>query len=189
MSLPIVHPYLRTGQWFDDNTPRRIYDQNFGLSFLEHPLVSQTPLVQPYWRRHHLGDAMISRADPYSHIGVSEVVNDNQKFAIFLDVSHFTPDEIKVKMVDNHVIIEGNHEEKMDPHGFVSRKFQRRYVLPKDVNSEALKCNLSHQGVLSIEAPKTDAPKSIERGIPIHITNDNKVAGYENPIKWRDGKI
>lgn len=55
---------------------------------------------------------------------------DKDKFQIILDVQQFTPEEITVKTTDKYVVVEGKHEEKQDEHGFVSRHFTRRYMLP-----------------------------------------------------------
>lgn len=90
-----------------------------------------------------------------------------------LDVQQFKPEEVNVKIADNYVIVNAKHEERSDEHGFISREFTRRYLLPKDVNAEALTSSLSSDGVLSIQAP----PKAItndkgnERQIPVTKTN------------------
>lgn len=78
----------------------------------------------------------------------------NFKLKVSLDVQQFTPSEITVKTVENAVIVEGKHEEKADEHGFVSRHFVRRYVLPKDIEVENVISSLSSDGVLTITAPK-----------------------------------
>jgi len=48
-----------------------------------------------------------------------------------LDVTHFKPEEISVKVVGNQVTIEGKHEEREDDHGLIQRYFKRTYILPK----------------------------------------------------------
>lgn len=55
---------------------------------------------------------------------------DKEKFEVILDVQQFTPSEITVKVTDKFVLVEGKHEERQDEHGFVSRQFSRRYMLP-----------------------------------------------------------
>jgi crystallin alpha B len=86
--------------------------------------------------------------------GVSEVKNDENKFSVRLDCSHFKPEEITVKTVDNNVVINGKHEEKMDKHGWVQREFTRRYALPEGCEVEKVVSSFSPNGILSIEAPK-----------------------------------
>lgn len=73
---------------------------------------------------------------------------------MILDVQQFAPSEITVKTLDSTVIVEGRHEEKQDEHGFVSRHFVRRYVLPADIEISNIVSSLSSDGVLTVTAPK-----------------------------------
>lgn len=73
---------------------------------------------------------------------------------VILDVQQFSPDEITVKTVDNDVIVEAKHEEKQDEHGYISRHFVRRYVLPPSHDLVNVTSTLSSDGVLTITAPK-----------------------------------
>jgi len=73
---------------------------------------------------------------------------------VSLDVHHFKPEEITVKNKENVITIEGKHEEKEDQHGYVSRQFIRKYVLPKDVLVDQFKVQMSSDGVLQLAAPK-----------------------------------
>lgn len=84
----------------------------------------------------------------------NNIINLTLKNKVKLDVQQFTPEEITVKTVNTTVVIEGKHEEKQDEHGFVSRHFVRKYILPEDVKPESVLCNLSSDGVLSISAPR-----------------------------------
>ncbi|CAL1300967.1 unnamed protein product [Larinioides sclopetarius] len=88
-----------------------------------------------------------------------------------LNVSHFKPDEISVKTVDNYIVIHGKHEEKTDEHGFIAREFTRRYMLPEGAEPEKVVSKLTPDGVLTIEAPKKaiEPPKSNERVVPITV--------------------
>ncbi|KAE9411833.1 hypothetical protein Angca_009432, partial [Angiostrongylus cantonensis] len=43
-----------------------------------------------------------------------EVINDDRKFAVTLDVSQFHPDEVKVNLKGRDLIIEGRQEHKDD---------------------------------------------------------------------------
>lgn len=91
-------------------------------------------------------------------------------FQINLDVQHFTPEEIHVKVVDHSIIVEGKHEEKLDEHGYVSRSFTRRYVIPKNHNIDHVESKLSSDGVLTITVPKHEAIEGNVRKIPITHT-------------------
>ncbi|XP_023212255.1 alpha-crystallin A chain-like, partial [Centruroides sculpturatus] len=144
--------------------PRRLFDQQFGLGLTDEDFFPPTSyrgfIVRPR--------CQTSVQDSSS--GVSEVVNTKDHFRVMTDVSHFSPEDITVKTVDNCVVIHGKHEEKMDQHGFVSREFTRRYVLPKEVDPEKVTSSLSGDGVLTVEAPKKrEELPSNERVVPITV--------------------
>lgn len=52
------------------------------------------------------------------------------------------------------MVVEGKHEEKADEHGYISRHFVRKYLLPADTEPEQVASTLSSDGVLTITAPK-----------------------------------
>jgi len=136
---------------FDDMIrPVNIFDQHFGMGMLDEDLMQPFPTYIPM-RTGYLR--------PWRHLarqqsGVSNVVNDKDKFQVNLDVQQFKPEEISVKTVDNTVVVEGKHEEKQDEHGYISRQFSRRYVLPAGVDKDKVECKLSSDGVLSVSVPK-----------------------------------
>jgi len=115
----------------------------------------------------------------------SDVKNDSNKFEVKLDCSHFKPEEIEVKTIDNNIIIHGKHEEKMDKHGWVSREFTRRYTLPEECEAKQVTTSLNSNGVLTIEAPKKrlEPLKDNERVVPIkviHMSSDDKQNEIQN---------
>lgn len=69
-------------------------------------------------------------------------------------MQQFAPHEITVKTVDNTIIVEGKHEEKQDEHGYISRHFTRKYLMPSEVEVSNITSSLSSDGVLTITAPK-----------------------------------
>ncbi|KAJ8924287.1 hypothetical protein NQ315_007080 [Exocentrus adspersus] len=102
----------------------------------------------------------------------SSVSLDKDKFQANFDVQQFKPEEISVKVTgDRTVTIEGKHEEKPDEHGYISRHFVRKYVLPEDCDAKNVQSKLSSDGVLTVTAPKINEGKKIEyREIPITRT-------------------
>ncbi|KAJ8922797.1 hypothetical protein NQ315_007832 [Exocentrus adspersus] len=133
--------------------PSRLLDQHFGMML--DPDDFFEPLIMPRWlSRSAAGYLRPWRTDASrSDIG-STVRFDKDKFQANLDVQQFKPEEISVKLTgDNTVTIEGKHEEKEDEHGYISRHFIRRYVLPKDTDTSRVESKLSSDGVLSITAP------------------------------------
>ncbi|XP_037693904.1 alpha-crystallin A chain isoform X2 [Choloepus didactylus] len=96
-----------------------------------------------------------------------EVRSDRDKFVIFLDVKHFSPEDLTVKVLDDFVEIHGKHNERQDDHGYISREFHRRYRLPTAVDQSALSCSLSADGMLTFSGPKIVDPSHSERTIPV----------------------
>lgn len=95
-------------------------------------------------------------------------------------MQQFKPDEITVKTTDEHIIVEGKHEEKADEHGHIARHFVRRYQLPKDVIADDIKSTLSSDGVLTVTAPlkeQPEQPPENERVIPVTKVDAKKIEG------------
>jgi len=102
---------------------------------------------------------------------MSTVKADKDKFQVILDVQQFKPEEINVKVVDKFVVIEAKHEEKQDEHGWISRQFVRKYMIPEQCDIDQVTSSLSSDGMLSITAPRKDKPKTQnERAIKIEHT-------------------
>ncbi|XP_018427455.1 PREDICTED: heat shock protein beta-6, partial [Nanorana parkeri] len=97
----------------------------------------------------------------------TQVKLDKDQFSVLLDVKHFSPEELSVKVIGDHVEVHAKHEERQDEHGFISREFHRRYKLPATVNPSSLTSALAADGLLSILAPVTDTATAEERSIPI----------------------
>lgn len=79
---------------------------------------------------------------------------DSKGFTAFVDVHLFEPDEIAVKTIDHVIIVECKHDSKEDGHGFVERKFVRKFNLPSEYDMSTVKSTLSKDGILQLEAPK-----------------------------------
>lgn len=149
----------------------RLYDQHFGVGLRDSDLYRRPTSVAGL-----TGPILSGYLRPFRHLvpeesGVSSIQDDKDQFKISLDVQQFKPEEIKVKVVDDSVIVEGKHEERQDKHGYISRQFTRRYKLPPNTNLEAIKSHLSSDGVLSIAAPKKAIEGAKDREIPIMHTN------------------
>ncbi|XP_027235959.1 alpha-crystallin A chain [Penaeus vannamei] len=143
--------------------PSRLFDQHFGASMA--PEDVSVPSSSLYMR---------SRRPPKERSGVSQLSQDQDKFMMCLDVQQFTPDELKVRVVEGVVEVEGKHEERADEHGSISRHFLRKYRLPEDVMMDMVGSTLSPDGVLTIEAPKKklEPPPPSQRDVPIKKSDD-----------------
>ncbi|KAJ2948288.1 hypothetical protein O0L34_g7522 [Tuta absoluta] len=153
-------------RWEDWERPSRLLDQHFGMGLRKDDLLtslssfpSSSLVRNSYFRPWR---ANLARQESSSTINMTK-----EKFEVILDVQQFTPEEITVKAANNSVVVEGKHEERPDEHGFISRQFSRRYVLPGGYNVEDLVSTLSSDGVLTITAPKRQPPASGERVVPV----------------------
>ncbi|RWS08523.1 protein lethal(2)essential for life-like protein [Dinothrombium tinctorium] len=166
-AIPSIQVALRpnSNYWDLFDVPQRLFDQHFGLGINDDHFKSL--MLLPQFQRHLL--QQMKKMDPKS--GVSEVKNDKNEFRVQLDVSHFTPEELSVKMLDNNVlVVEGKHEEKPDEHGYISRQFARKYMLPQDVDKEKLSSSFTSEGLLVISAPKLAIEATgTEKSIPIEV--------------------
>ncbi|XP_076645690.1 protein lethal(2)essential for life [Halictus rubicundus] len=176
-------PLLFSDWWEDLDRPHRLLDQNFGLGLHPEQLLNPNILDQYVLpaRERRIGGTMSRNPliyyRPWGELmrkeggGTSTVKADKDKFQVVLDVQQFKPDEISVKVVDKFVVVEGKHEEKQDEHGWISRQFTRRYLIPEQCNIDEVTSSLSSDGVLSITAPRKDKPiDRPERTISIEKT-------------------
>ncbi|XP_050965799.1 heat shock protein 67B1 isoform X2 [Labeo rohita] len=109
--------------------------------------------------------------------GVSEVVGEMCKWKISLDVNHFAPSEITIKIQDGFLVVAGKHEERQDEHGYIARCFTRKYTLPGGVDAENLQSRLSADGILTVEAPLPSIPLPADVDISIQV--DETVGGKQ----------
>ena len=118
----------------------------------------------------------------HAHHEVVSIKDSKFNFEVNLNCSHYKPEEINVKLVDNSLVVEAKHEERLDGHGYISRQFRRRYELPKNIESDKLESKLGVDGILSIKAPKKVINAVTgEKNIPITLTNQ-----VYQPIEGKD---
>ncbi|KAE9416379.1 hypothetical protein Angca_007536 [Angiostrongylus cantonensis] len=96
-----------------------------------------------------------------------DVIDNEKEYAVSVDVSQFEPEELKVNIIDNTLIIEGKHDEKRDKFGQVERHFLRKYELPSSVKCDEVKSELSKDGILTVRYERQ--PLHQPKVIPISI--------------------
>ena len=174
---------FRSRDWWDDDDffgrHSRLLDQHFGTGLRRDDLLNSLSLSSPPARiAPRLGNYFrpwrpsqpLTLQDPGSTI-----TQDKDKFQVILDVQQFAPGEITVKTTGNSIVVEGKHDEKQDEHGYVSRHFVRRYVLPQEHDVEGVVSTLSSDGILTVSAPKkAPKPEGGERVVPITQTGPAK---------------
>ncbi|XP_078540075.1 heat shock protein beta-2 [Lissotriton helveticus] len=169
----VPHAYPMSAEYEFAN-PSKIYEQNFGDGLSPEDILAPT-LYHGYYVR--------PRIKKQEDRGFSEINKNDHKFQVFLDVCHFMPDEITVRTVDNLLEVTAQHPQKLDQHGFISREFSRTYILPVDVDPLLVKATLSHDGILSIEAPRrgTETPPKIHPvKVELQQEQKNKSPGTGN---------
>uniref|UniRef100_A0A8C3SE39 SHSP domain-containing protein n=1 Tax=Chelydra serpentina TaxID=8475 RepID=A0A8C3SE39_CHESE len=150
MDVTIQHPWLRRpmGPGFGPFLANRLFDQRFGEGLLESDLAALCPAagLGPLYARPP-GVALPHLALPIL------MTLDKDRFSVLLDVKHFSPEELSVKVVGDYVEVHAKHEERPDEHGYISREFHRRYGLPRGVDPATITSALSPDGILTITAP------------------------------------
>ena len=85
------------------------------------------------------------------------IVNTDDMFEVNIDVHAYSPEDLKVSIMDNVLIIKGKHEESY-PGGskYVSSEFERSYPLPKEAIVEKTSSSYSLDGkTLKVVVPTT----------------------------------
>ncbi|KAI8419965.1 hypothetical protein MSG28_008571 [Choristoneura fumiferana] len=175
--------------------PARLNDQSFGMCITPDDIIfpfynANTNYYRPWkWCMQNVVD-----------FG-SKVDNQTDYFKVTLDVQHFRPNEISVKVVNDQILVEGRHKERKDEHGLIARQFTRRYALPHNCKSEDVTSNLSSDGILTVTAKKKsgDELKKKEKVIPIklckscpmmeQVRNKNETCNIQKDINYEIGKV
>uniref|UniRef100_A0A6V7KVN7 SHSP domain-containing protein n=1 Tax=Bracon brevicornis TaxID=1563983 RepID=A0A6V7KVN7_9HYME len=184
-------PLLFSNWWEDLERPHRLLDQDFGLGLYPEQLLTPTVLERYLTPRSSRNPLLYYR--PWADLlrqgdsGTSTVRADKDKFQVILDVQQFKPEEINVKVVDKCVVVEAKHEEKQDEHGYISRQFTRKYLIPEQCDIDQVASSLSSDGVLTITAPRKDIPK-VEGEKVIKIEHTGKPAIRDTPTCKKDSK-
>ncbi|CAG9768144.1 unnamed protein product [Ceutorhynchus assimilis] len=153
--------------------PSRILDQHFGLGLNHDDIFQPLNLNNRLLTRTPAGYLRNWRTGAANQEAGSTVSLDKDKFQANLDVQQFKPEEITVKVTGENVLtIEGKHEEQEDEHGYISRHFVRRYVLPKNCDAGKITSKLSSDGVLTITAPTVEKMEVEHKTIPITQTGE-----------------
>lgn len=86
------------------------------------------------------------------------ISNPKDGFHVSLNVEHFSPNEINVKVIDQStILIEARHNEPAGD-GYVTKHFTRQYHLPDGFSVKDIVSTLSSDGILTVKVP----PKAID---------------------------
>jgi len=142
---------------------------------IEEHMRKLSPRDDDLWRMPSFRDTFRPWRDVFENLerelgGWASVEHDANKYQVIVDVQQFAPEEITVRTDDKCITVEAKHHERKDRHGYVSRQFMRRYVLPKGYDIGHVKPSLSSDGILTITAPRLALPAPGERIVPIKRT-------------------
>ncbi|GAA6078451.1 heat shock protein 67B1 [Tachysurus ichikawai] len=155
--------------------PSLLYNQHFGLPpFLDFRDLSWMESIFRKLRTSSWsGYTQASGIAPKFHRelcgGVSEVLAQQSRWTVSLDVNHFAPSEIIVRTQSGFLEIEGKHDERQDEHGYISRSFLRKYKLPAGIEAESIRSFVTGDGVLTVEATLPNIVPPADVTIPVQV--------------------
>ncbi|XP_033834366.1 heat shock protein beta-11 [Periophthalmus magnuspinnatus] len=123
-----------------------------------------------------IDQALPSPGSTFRPVAVENLAKDNDgAFALSLDTSEFSPDELSVKQVGRKLRVSGKNEKKQDDgkgsYSYRCQEFRQEFDLPQGVDPESVSCSLVG-GRLQITAPQNKALEGgKERVVPITLTS------------------
>ncbi|XP_072927986.1 heat shock protein beta-11-like [Hemitrygon akajei] len=106
-------------------------------------------------------------------------------FSVSLDVPRFSPEELKVKVLGRKVLVTGKYEKKSDDgsgsYSYRLEEFRREFQLPEGVDAQSVKCCLTQDGVIKVQAPRLALTAVDERIVPINSESDTASSPRQNP--------
>ncbi|XP_013866612.1 heat shock protein beta-1 [Austrofundulus limnaeus] len=97
-----------------------------------------------------------------------------RKWRVNMDLTHFRPADISLRVGGGFLEVRGSHEERPDEHGFITRCFSRKYRLPAEVDVTTLTSTLSVDGILTVEAPVPAASAPAAVIIPVKVETEGE---------------
>ncbi|XP_072353161.1 heat shock protein beta-1 [Scyliorhinus torazame] len=202
--MSLSHPFVRRrcDPFRSCYIPSRLLDQDFGL-----PPLSEEPLRDwMEWVENQLNTSSPRRShsDPAdsaapSHClpslqqqlsgGMSLIQQTVGNWKISLDVKHFTPEELQVKIQKGYLEISGSHKERQDQHGFISRNFTRKYKFPPDVDTLSVTSSLTSDGILIVEAPLPNPAVQVPVEIMVPVQKEMKSEAEKEVDTEKDKEI
>ncbi|KAL4703229.1 hypothetical protein ACJJTC_010009 [Scirpophaga incertulas] len=111
-----------------------------------------------------------------------KIYSDDKKFEISMNVKRFKPEELRVRVKDRYIKVEGKHNMANDEVQFLANHFLQRFLLPRGTKQEEVTAVLRETGVLTISAPRHEVPpppQEIE--VPIEVLPQPTTT--EEPVK------
>ena len=93
-------------------------------------------------------------------------VQPNGDFNYQVNASGFKPEELKVDIEGEDLVVRGEHSETKENES-VQRSFVRRVKLPHGSCKDSIKCDIDAEGRLTVAGVRANLPESQKRSIPI----------------------
>lgn len=96
-----------------------------------------------------------------------------------LNVTDFKPEELKIKLVDDHLVVEAENETSGE-NSYRKSHFKRWFRLPEDCKVDEIKSKLTADDKLVIDLPLNKPIESNARSIPIEVAKKPAVTQNGN---------
>ncbi|KAH7720998.1 small HSP21-like protein [Aphelenchoides avenae] len=107
------------------------------------------------------------RKHAHDERGLGQVnLTENGDFHWKCSIAGYLPDELKVDLEGNQLVVTAQHEEGRKGET-VYRSLKRRCVLPEGISKESIKCHIDHHGHLMFEGSRHPAKEGEKHPIPI----------------------
>ncbi|CAH2095349.1 unnamed protein product [Euphydryas editha] len=142
-----------------DIIPRPI--NAISATFVNKPLVIPLP---------HLIGPFTNLFSSSTNVG-PKIDSDDDKFRIIVNVKDYKKDDLKVKVNNGFIFVQGSQETKQDDHDLFTSNFFHTYSLPVKASASDVTATLTSDGFLVVDAPlnvngeKTN--ESVDRVVPI----------------------
>lgn len=109
----------------------------------------------------------VPEVKPRPRFGDIEDVSTPETYKLAFNFPNAKPEDVKVSLKGHTLTVTGSAEE-ISATSRSSRQISVEYELPEDINVDALESSMSHEGILTIEAPRA-LPEAPEAPRPIDI--------------------
>ncbi|XP_026333262.1 uncharacterized protein LOC113240228 [Hyposmocoma kahamanoa] len=99
----------------------------------------------------------------------TQQTSDDKTYTIKLYAKSFKPEELKVKVKERNIIVEGKHNVTNDHQHFMTNHFVQRFVLPPGSKPEEVTAVFTDKNVLVLSIPRHEVPPPVERIVPIEV--------------------
>lgn len=110
--------------------------------------------------------------------------SDDKTYTVKLYAKSFRADELRVKVKERNIIVEGKHNASNDHQHFMTNHFVQRFVLPPGSKPEEVTAVFTDKNVLILSIPRHEVPPPVERIVPIEVklteSSSEKLTPTEN---------